>query len=200
MGKGDIDYAALVAGCAAGAGSSRDAFNAALFAPLADAWCERYQGMPNDGIEIVQLNDGTYEFLFDIVAERVVAAFGTSLYNPGRRDSTRMGGFLPRTDGMTYRERFFASHGHRYDRGHFMSHRQAGGLDINLFPQRADINQGHSALGKQYRAMEREAVMHRNTFVFSRPLYDDRTWVPVELEYGLIYSQSHIDVKLFPNK
>ena len=87
-----------------------------------------------------------------------------------------MSGFLPTTGGLSYRERFLASHGHRYDRGHFMSHRQAGGLDINLFPQRADINQGHSALGKQYRAMERDAVTHRNTFVFSRPLYDDKSW------------------------
>jgi len=81
-----------------------------------------------------------------------------------------------------------------------MSHRQAGGLDINLFPQRADINQGHSALGKQYRAMERDAVTHRNTFVFSRPLYDDKSWVPAELEYGLLYGRSHVEVKRFPNK
>ena len=198
-GKGDIDYQGVANACAGKTGGA-DAFNSALLDALPDLWCEQYRAMPNDRVDIVQLNDGTYEFLFDLVAERVVAAFGTSGYNPGRRDSSRMAGFLPRTDGMTYRERFFASHGHRYDRGHFMSHRQAGGLDINLFPQRADVNQGHSARGKKYRAMETEAATHRNTFVFSRPLYDDRTWVPAELEYGLLYDRNHLDVELFPNK
>ncbi len=196
MAKGDIDYATLVAALPVGG----DVFNAALFEPLAEAWCAAYERMPHDGVNIVQLNDGSYEFLFDLVAERVVAAFGTSGYNPGRRDSSRMAGFLPRTDGMTYRERFFATHGSRYDRGHFMSHRSGGGLDINLFPQRADVNQGHSAAGRQYREMERAAVTHRNTFVFSRPIYYDRSWVPAELEYGLLYARNHLDVRLFPNK
>ena len=198
MAKPDIDYRAVVAGAAAGAGQA--ALHALLFERLPDLWCERYEAMPNDGTEIVELEDDGYRFLFDLTAERVVAAFGLSGHNPGRRDASRMAGFLPKTGGMSYRERFLASHGHRYDRGHFMSHRQGGGLDINLFPQRADINQGRSALGSQYRAMERAAVTHRGTFVFSRPIYDDRSWVPAELEYGLVFSRTHVDVKRFPNK
>jgi hypothetical protein len=81
-----------------------------------------------------------------------------------------------------------------------MSHRQGGGLDINLFPQRADVNQGRSTQGKTYRAMERACVANPGTFCFSRPIYDDQTWVPAELDYGVLYSPRTVDVRTFPNK
>ena len=102
--------------------------------------------------------------------------------------------------GLSWRERFFRTHGQKYDRGHFMSHRQGGGLDINLFPQRADINQGHVTLGAEYRAMEKTCVANPGIFCFSRPIYDDESWVPAELDYGVVYSPQRMVIKRFPNK
>ena len=203
----------------------RNAFVAFLIEALPDLWCDSYLGMPNGRVDIVQLTDDGYEFLFDLGSERVVAAFGVTRYNPAKRDSSRMSGFLGKVSserkldelaekapspetakrrrhlaGLSFRDQFFETHGDRYDRGHFMSHRQGGGLDINLFPQRADINQGRSTQGKSYRAMERACVANPGTFCFSRPIYDDKTWVPAELDYGALYGPGTMDVRTFPNK
>src|SRR3984893_16755894 len=159
-----------------------EAFERFCSEDLPDLWCKAYREMPNAEFEIVQVTDGGYEFLFDLGADRVVAAFG-SQFNPAKRDSERMKDFLGKTTSkealntivkkapstqvagqrqqmaqLSWRERFFLTYGHKYDRGHFMSHKQGGGLDINLFPQRADINQGHGRLGAHYRAMEKECV------------------------------------------
>jgi hypothetical protein len=173
-------------------------FDVFLFEDLPALWCDSYRRMPNGPVQIVEVIDQGYTFLFDLGASRVVAAYGNARHNPLKRDSARMAGFLGNTAGLSWRERFFATHYDRYDRGHFMSHRQGGGLDINLFPQRADINQGRTALGQQYRAMERHCASIAGTFCFSRPIYD-RTWVPAALDYGAMYGP-HLRAKRFPNK
>ena len=80
-----------------------------------------------------------------------------------------------------------------------MSHRQGGGYDINLFPQLASVNQGKSPEGQVYRAMETECV-RTSLFCFSRPIYDDRSWVPAELEYGVLRTANTLDFRTFPNK
>lgn len=201
-----------------------DTFRLYLLDKLPDKWCGAYASMPNGAIKIVQVSDHGYEFLFDVMATRVVAAFGLSGFNPAKRDSSRMKDFLGKTTsakqmeglvkaapaaqrdrlrhlaGLSFRQRFFDTHGDKYDRGHFMSHRQGGGLDINLFPQRADINQGHGVQGAEYRSMEKSCVAHQGVFCFSRPIYIDDTWVPDELEYGVIQGPGRIDVKKFPNR
>ena len=199
-----------------------------LYQQLPGLCCDAYAPMPGSGDQIVQLGDHGYDFLFDLGAERVVAAFGTSRYNPGARDSGRMAGFLGQVTGsaelqrlapqagspqalrdrldkakLTWRDRFFQTYGHKYDRGHFMSHRQGGGLDINLFPQRADINQGRTPLGVEYRAMETACVAKPGVepvFCCSRPIYDDHSWVPAQLEYAVIYNPQRIHARTFPNK
>ena len=205
MSRHSVDYLALTARFERGAKRGgtgperRGRLADFLLEHLPPLWCAAYRGMPNGAVQIVELTDQGYRFLFDLGAERVVAAYGGSGYNPARRNSSRMAGFLGETAGQTWRERFFATHGDRYDRGHFMSHRQGGGLDVNLFPQRADINQGSSALGREYRAMERHCAAIADTFCFSRPIYDDRTWVPAALDYGATYD-AQLVVKRFPNK
>lgn len=205
MSRHSVDYHALTvdfrrSAARGGSGDERRGKLADfLLEHLPSLWCARYRAMPNGPVQIVELIDHGYRFLFDLGAERVVAAYGSSRYNPSTRDSSRMAGFLGQTAGLSWRERFFASHGDRYDRGHFMSHRQGGGLDINLFPQRADINQGSSALGREYRDMERHCAAAADVFCFSRPIYDDTTWVPAALDYGATYGEQLI-VKRFPNK
>ncbi len=199
-------------------------FKSELAERLPDLWCDAYARMPNSAVQIVQVHDHGYEFLFDLGAERVVAAFGRSSENPAKRDSARMSGFLGKTTSdrqqdelaaqlapkqrerrrhpasMSFRERFFETHGDKFDRGHFMSHRQGGGLNINLYPQRADINQGRGTQGKHYRQMEKACVANQGVFCFSRPLYKDHTWVPDELEYGVIGGLGRIQVAVFPNR
>ena len=224
-----IDYRGLAYRHLSSAVAAQPAgFFALLLQRLPDLFCGAYAAMPGAADEIVQLTDRGYEFLFDLGAERVVAAFGVTQYNPGARDSDRMADFLGQVSSntglqrianqagsaqvardrvqkaqLTWRDRFFQTYGHKYDRGHFMSHRQGGGLDINLFPQRADINQGRSRLGAEYRSMETECVAKPGVapvFCCSRPIYNDGTWVPAELEYAVIYNPHRMVIRTFPNK
>src|SRR5215471_15835596 len=74
-------------------------FFAFLLQHLPNLCCDAYALMPHAGGEIVQLTDHGYEFLFDLGAERVVAAFGVTQYNPGPRDSGRMADFLGQVTG-----------------------------------------------------------------------------------------------------
>jgi hypothetical protein len=225
---GGIGYGAVIEKFKGGAGPYTGGPDFELFEFLAeelpDLWCRQYGSMPGASSDIVQLNDEGYAFLFDLVAERVIAAFGVSRYNPADRDSRRMADFLGKVESksklkkiaqrapskevgqkqqekarMGWRERFFQTYGHMYDRGHFMSHRQGGGLDINLFPQRADINQGRGKLGELYRRMEKACVAEQ-VFGFSRPIYDDDSWVPARLEYGVCWHRNSWSAQVFPNK
>lgn len=205
-------------------GERLDAYHQFLFDELPHWWCESYEMMSDDSTEIVEFADHGVRFLFDLVADRVVVAFGLSEPTQAPRDAARMSGFLgkvkvrPRSGagsdsdtsssedrarrelaGMTFRDRCFLLHGDLYDRGHFISHGQGGGLDVNLFPQRADINQGRSALGRTYRAMERRCASQAGIFCFSRPIYSDRSWVPAQLEYGLVEGLQLPEVRVFPN-
>jgi hypothetical protein len=207
-----IDYAGL----AIAFGHDTAAFKAFLFETLPDLWCDAYRVMPASDVEMVQFRDDGYEFLFDLGSERVIAAFGLSRRNRSQREQTRMRGFLDRTvstqklntlpsgqrqlASLSWRDRFFETHGHEYDRGHFISHLQGGGLDVNLFPQLTRINRGRGPEGAAYRAMERECVVYPGSFCFSRPIYDDMTWVPFELEYGILRSPHEIQVRIFPNR
>lgn len=86
-----------------------------------------------------------------------------------------------------------------YDKGHFIAHISGGPIDINLFPQRRDINRGWSKEGKRYRGMERHIAAHPGTFVFSRPIYNDFSCCPAFIEFGY-YENSSFVVEVFPNK
>ena len=133
-----------------------------VFTILPDEWCDRYRAMSNTETNILQLEDHGFEFLFDFGSElvaqgrvgtdqasedRVVAVFGRSVGSSGKRDASRMRGFLGgpimRKDGVTS------------DKGHFIGHSLGGGLDVNLFPQRRDVNRGWSKQGRVFREMER---------------------------------------------
>jgi len=72
------------------------------------------------------------------------------------------------------------------DRGHFLGHASGGQLDVNLFPQSRTLNRGWSEQGKIYRRMERFVAANLGTFFYHRPVYDDSTWIPRALEYGVL--------------
>ena len=104
--------------------------------------------------------------------DRVVAVWGLSRAEPAEsRDKSRMAGFLRGAWAGAYAG---------YDRGHFFAHTMGGGLDINLFPQIANVNRGGN-----WRKMEVECAGNPGTFCFIRPIYSNSSWKPTRLEYGI---------------
>ena len=86
------------------------------------------------------------------------------------------------------------------DRGHFLGHASGGVLDINLFPQRRDLNRGWSEEGKLFRRMELYVANHAGLFFYHRPMYDDATWIPAKLEYGLLMEDERWWIEQFQNR
>lgn len=170
-----------------------------------DEWCHEYRRMSGTQTNIYQFSDGSFEYLFDIsselvesgivsdeqaVEDRVVVAFGRSQSPSKQRDSSRMRGFLGPTKTIF---------GDDYDKGHFLGHASGGGLDVNLFPQRREINRGWSERGKVFREMERYCALHLGTFCFSRPIYNNSSWYPCRLEFGLLRPDRTFWIEQFLN-
>lgn len=172
-----------------------------LFDELPGRWIDSYGEMSSHEPEVLEVRDRGFTFLFDLTAsryppddpasphDRVVAAYGISKAPETKRDASRLRGFGV-IGGLS---------GRGLDKGHLMAHSMGGALDINIFPQRSQINRGRSPEGRRYRAMERYAAAHPGTFVFSRPLYGDHTWVPHGLEYGILLPEARFWVERFPN-
>ena len=59
-------------------------------------------------------------------------------------------------------------------------------MDMNLFPQVAGLNPATSRQRTVWKAMERYVVDHPGAPLFARPAYDDPTWVPVTIDYGVL--------------
>ncbi len=183
---------------------------------LPDLWCYEYEEMtftedypysPGE-LDIVAIKLDEITYLYDMgdaygegdvenprVESRVVAVYGHSQSPKAKRDKSRMRGWLGPTDkypGHVRKEE-------DYDKGHFIAHWSGGGLDINLFFQRRDINRGWSKRGKIYREMERYCAANMGTFCFSRPFYNDRSWHPCAIEYGLLLQEGLFWVERFEN-
>ncbi len=169
---------------------------------LSDRWCAQYRLMTPSPTYILEFEVDSFTYLFDLasghddfdpdqaVEDRVVAAYGLSQAEVGERDHNRQRGFIGPS------ERVF---GKNYDKGHFISHGAGGGLDVNLFPQRRDVNRGWSARGKIYRSMERYCAEHPGTFFFSRPIYQELSWQPARLEFGVLKDKGQFWVECFDN-
>jgi len=176
-----------------------------LYHILPEKWRKAYQKMTPTSTNIIQFNYNNFEFLFDYsselvmkgiishnqaVEDRVVAVFGRSQPSSIKRDANRIKGFL----GLSSKN---FSNG--YDKGHFIGHALGGGLDVNLFPQKSDVNRGWSEKGRLYRKMERYCANNIGTFCFSRPLYYTSHWVPDAIEYGVLMSTLELWVEIFDN-
>ena len=158
-------------------------------------WCDEYA--ERFGAEFSEINLDFAVFIFDHMLERVTLAYAVSVEQLMKRDTSRMRGF-PNPNISAQRvsgERVFHA-----DKGHFLGHASGGELDINLFPQRRELNRGWSKEGKEFRRMERYVAEHRGTFFYHRPIYDDNTWVPQRLEYGALEQNSQWRVQTFANK
>lgn len=89
--------------------------------------------------------------------------------------------------------------GVKYDNGHFMSHLSGGSIDLNLFPQRRDVNRGWGEW-RRFRDMEKFVAKTPGTFAFARPIYRDLTLIPMELEFGYCDSNLRFTWEVFPNR
>ena len=111
---------------------------------------------------------------------RLVGAVGYSKPSHGRRDDSRLRGWVGPT-GATF--------GAAWDKGHFIAHSIGGavdGLEANVFLQRRSVNRG------AYREMERYCAANPGVLCFSRPLYSDLSALPTEVEFGVPVSYTHL--------
>jgi hypothetical protein len=163
-----------------------------------DEWVATYHDMSPHSPTVLKFQDQGFTFLYDQtsangsdVEDRLVAAYGWSIANEQKKDESRMKGFLG--GGIDIPDKG------RFDKGHVLAHSMGGGLDVNLFPQRPELNRGRSVAGRVYRRMEKYAAAHVGTFVFSRLIYSDRSWVPSSLEYGVLMQDNRLWVEWFEN-
>jgi hypothetical protein len=159
-------------------------------------WCDEYTESAGTA-ELSEIKIGQAVFLFDHAAERVVLVYALSVQPIEKRDVSRMRGF---PDPRHSVEAVLGERAFPADRGHFLGHTAGGRLDINLFPQRRDLNRGWSAEGKRFRKMECYIAAQAGTFFFHRPVYDDPSWIPAELEFGVLVNDSEWWTDRFRNK
>jgi hypothetical protein len=167
------------------------------------AWEERVSGWDQDYYDQfpdAQLTETHLDFAvfeFDYVFERVTLAYALSVEQLMKRDVGRMRGFPDVNKGV---QRVMGGKAFSADKGHYLGHASGGILDINLFPHRRELNRGWSVEGKRFRTMECFVADHCGTFFYHRPQYDDESWIPSQLEYGVLVDEARWWVDVFQNK
>jgi hypothetical protein len=181
----DLDYPALSRAASGGADHL-----ARLVESLSNAWSDAYRSR-TPAANLYEFGPEPWTFLFDFSTEtdapqwdRTVAAWGLSV--PGRR---------PRDE--SYQRNYPSPNGRAerpLDKGHMVPHQIGGDLGQNIFPQDRELNRGWSEQGRQYRALEREAVATPGTFFFCRLIYTDETDFPAWVELGVLRANGpHVD-------
>ena len=169
-----------------------------LISTLEDVWLNRYRKMSSHEPNVLQFQDHEFTFLYDQtsagdskVEDRLVVGYGYSMIQPQKRDAHRIQGLLGGRIEIPGKGVF--------DKGHVLAHSMGGGTDVNLYPQKPELNRGISDAGKIYRSMENYAAQNPGTFVFSRLLYSDASWLPYALEYGVLRPEYAFWVEQFQN-
>ena len=132
--------------------------------------------------------------LSESIEDRVVFVIGSSA--PQASESKRKASWwLKGLIGPT--ERRF---GPQYDKGHFIARRNGGGTQLNIFPQRRDVNRPWSSQGKLFCEMERYCHEHPKTLCFSRPIYLQESLRPDAYDFGLLKEDGELWVAQFDNQ
>ena len=164
-----------------------------------DVWINHYirSSSHQTAIQQFAFHDATYfydltESTGSSVHDRLVAAHCFSKTVEKKRDKSRArsshkGAMVNPMNGVLY------------DKGHALAHSIGGGLDVNLFPQLAEINRGRSEKGKLFRAMEQFSSSNPGTFTYIRLFYNDETWFPNSFEYGVMKENGEIWNEVFLN-
>lgn len=143
-------------------------YGVAIVPYLVDQWLSSYR-IHAAVDEVVEVHTGNFHYLFDVLAECLIAAWGVSMGKHGEpRPASRMAGHP-------------LSNGPLYHRGHAIPHTLGGGTDINLVPQLAKVNVG------PFRKLEKRAVAMPGSFYFTNWIYstgNDQT--PTGVEQGFV--------------
>ena len=164
-----------------------DAVVAARLAPcLVETWLNDYARVFKD-YDVVETKDAGFSYLFDLSAQRLIAAWGLSKgkdQSPRSIIATRMKGHpLTNTVG-----------GRRYHRGHAVPHTLGGRTDINLVPQLGVVNSG------PFQELERLAAATPGSLYFSYWSYSDPlTQRPSGVEQGCLIAGSAPKIVDFRN-
>lgn len=140
---------------------------------LSDYAAELYRAAFGDA-ELLELDFGETVFLFDNFAaddgreERTVAAWRVVPKHAPARDRSRQAGFPLHASLVAA----------GYERGHLIARASGGPLDINLYPQAWQVNQGRSEDGKQFRRLETLAARNPGCLQFSRLIWSGDASVP----------------------
>ena len=153
---------------------------------LVETWLNDY-GRVTGEYDVVETKDQGFFYLFDISAERLIAAWGLSKgkdVSPRAIIAARMRGHpLTTTVG-----------GKRYHRGHAVPHIMGGRTDINLVPQLGLINSG------AFQELERLAVATPGSLYFTYWSYpDSRGQRPSGVEQGCLIAGSSPRIVNFRN-
>ncbi|WP_137177758.1 hypothetical protein [Roseomonas sp. AR75] len=148
----------------------------------------RKAGVPD--AQLVILDDGAVDLLFDLTRERTVIVWGRSRsVAPNTRDSAYHAGYPRAGDGL--------------DKGHAWSHAQGGREGgPNYFRQARRLNQARSDNGLLWRAIEQHLAANAGLRAFVRLIYgaanaSDR---PDEVEYGILPASGQFRAVIFPNR
>jgi hypothetical protein len=148
---------------------------------LVDSWLTDYERFAGNS-DIVETTVSGFSYLFDIGAERLIAAWGIGKgRHSASRDRSRMAGHP-------------LSNGPLYHRGHAIPHTLGGPTDINLVPQLASVNVG------SFRVLERQAVATPGALYFTYWMYtqpQDQT--PERVEQGLLVPGRSPDIRMHAN-
>jgi hypothetical protein len=153
---------------------------------LVETWLNAY-GRVVDAYDVVETKDQGFSYLFDIAAERLIAAWGLSKgkdVSPRAIIASRMKGH-PLTNTVS---------GKRYHRGHAVPHTLGGRTDINLVPQLGVINSG------PFQEIERLAVATPGSLYFTYWSYPgSRTQRPSGVEQGCLIAGCAPKIVAFQN-
>ena len=166
----------------AGAGGSAPDYETDVIPYLVDVWLDEYVAAGGSDLDVVQVSTGGFEYLFDVAAERLLAAWGVSQgKHTGARPASRMAGHP-------------LGAGAGYHRGHAVPHTLGGGTDINLVPQLGSVNVG------AFRPLEIQAVGTPGALYFTHWSYADATsQKPAAVEQGLIRPGLPPDIRTHAN-
>jgi hypothetical protein len=146
---------------------------------LTDIWVDDYCRIAPRA-DLVETETGDFSYLFDLAAERLVAAWGQSR---GRSDELRDKG---RMAGHPL------SAGDLYHRGHAIPHTLGGGTDINLVAQLGRINIG------PFRPLEKQAVATPGSLYFTYWTYlgsGPHGQTPTGVDQGLLIAGEPPDIR-----
>ena len=130
--------------------------------------------------------------LSDTIDDRVIIAIGSSAPPQDKKETDkRRNAWI----GLTGR-RF----GPQYDKGHFFARTIGGTTEVNLFPQRRDLNRGWSDAGKIFVEMEKYCRAHLGTLCFHRPIYLDETLRPTAFDFGVLKRDGELWIAHFDNQ